>query len=675
MYTNRLAYEKSPYLLQHAHNPVDWHPWGPEAFEESRREQKPIFLSIGYSTCHWCHVMERESFEDPRIAALLNQHFVPVKVDREERPDVDRVYMRFVQATTGGGGWPMSVWLTPDLKPFFGGTYFPPEDRYGRPGFARVLEQIAEAWRTRREEILESSESVLEELNQRPGEGEAVADSGLLDRGFFCLRRTFDARHGGFGGAPKFPQPSNIRFLLRQHARTGGREALDMALQTLRAMARGGIRDHLGGGFHRYSVDARWFVPHFEKMLYDQAQLAVAYLEAYQVTGDGFFSAVARSVLDYVLRDLGSPEGGFYSAEDADSAIDPAKPEVKAEGAFYVWSRGEIEALLGAAASERFCQVYGVEAAGNVTNDPHGEFAGKNILYEARPDSHPDGGALEASRQLLLAARSKRLRPQLDDKILTAWNGLMISALALGAQVLEEQAYLAAARRAAEFLLTRMWDAAGGTLFRRYRAGERAIPGFAADYAMLAQGLLDLYEADFDPEHLEAAVRLTERQIELFEDSSQGGFFEACSEDASLVLRLKDEDDGAEPSSNSVTALNLLRLGEMTGSEDFRQAAERTLGAFASGLHAAPAAMPLMLAALGFRLSTPKQIFISGDKDGEDTAALLRALRRRFAPNKVVLLGGEPKWPRLGGATAYVCEHQTCRRPVTTVGEFVELLQ
>jgi hypothetical protein len=677
MHTNRLAHEKSPYLLQHAHNPVDWYPWGAEAFQKAASEAKPIFLSVGYATCHWCHVMERESFEDERIAALLNEHFVPVKVDREERPDVDRVYMLFVQATTGSGGWPMSVWLTPDRKPFYGGTYFPPDDRYGRPGFARVLERVAEAWKTNPDAIVQESESVLDELRTRIEAGSAAGllDAGPLDSGFFSYRRTFDRQHGGFGGAPKFPQPSIFRFLLREHARTGNPEALGMVLDTLRAMARGGIRDHLGGGFHRYSVDDRWFVPHFEKMLYDQAQLAVAYLEAFQVTGDEMFAGVARGIFEYILRDMTGAEGGFFSAEDADSVIDPSQPEIKGEGAFYVWSRAEIEALLGQPATEKFCHIYGVEAAGNVASDPHGEFPGKNILFEAHPAEASDQETLGASRRLLLAARSARTRPLLDDKILAAWNGLMISAFALGAQVLEEPSYLAAARRAADFLLVRLWKAESRTLYRRYREGEAAIPGFASDYAFLVQGLLDLYEACFDPGYLEMAVVLTERQIELFEDTEHGGFFDDSGENHDLVLRLKDIDDGAEPSATSVATSNLLRLGEMTDRQDFRRLAERALVAAAGQLHSSPASMPLMLVALGFHLATPKQIVIAGEPDAEDTRALLRPVRRRFVPNKVVLLGKGDRWPRLGRATAYVCENYVCRSPVTSVAELDELLK
>src|SRR5579864_6888511 len=386
MHTNRLANEKSPYLLQHAHNPVDWFPWGPEAFEKARAEDKPIFLSIGYSTCHWCHVMERESFESDQIAALLNRDFVPIKVDREERPDVDRIYMTFVQATTGGGGWPMSVFLTPELKPFFGGTYFPPDNRYGRPGFTTILERIAEAWKNEHDRIVQSSSEVVTQLAQFSGQAHpngAALDKTILDSAFQYFRRTFDSTDGGFGDAPKFPRPVALNFLLRYHARFGRAEALDMTLHTLRAMAQGGMHDQLGGGFHRYSVDARWFVPHFEKMLYDQAQLAISYLEAFQITHEPFYADIARSTLDYVLRDMTDPEGGFYSAEDADSVIDPAKPKEKGEGAFYIWTQSEIESIAGEPAAKWFCYRYGVEPSGNVRNDPQGEFTGRNILFEA----------------------------------------------------------------------------------------------------------------------------------------------------------------------------------------------------------------------------------------------------------------------------------------------------
>src|SRR5664280_1639519 len=564
MHTNRLAQEKSPYLLQHAHNPVDWYAWGEEAFEKARLENKPIFLSIGYSTCHWCHVMERESFENEAIAALMNRDYVAIKVDREERPDVDRIYMTFVQATTGSGGWPMSVWLTPELKPFFGGTYFPPENRWGHPGFASLLTQIAQAWASDREKIEESARTVVEQLKKHvevaPTRAGAAFEPGTMESAFSTFRHSFDSRLGGFGGAPKFPRVSVHHFLLRYYARTKNQEALDMVLLTLREMARGGMNDQLGGGFHRYSVDDRWFVPHFEKMLYDQAQIAVSYLES----------------------------------------------------------------------------------------DPHSEFTGKNILYQAhtveetaRHFSQPPGEvqtALDRACSLLMAARAKRVRPLLDDKILTAWNGLMISAFAKGGAVLDDAGYAEAARRASEFVIGHLYDAPSGRLLRRYREGDAAIPGFLDDYAMFVQGLLDLYEAQFDRRHLEFAARLTEKQTELFEDPESGAFFSTAAGDHTLVLRVKEDYDGAEPSGNSVALMNLVRLARMTNRAAFAESAERTLAAFASRLALAPVAIPQMLTACEFLLGEPREIILVGRRDSVEMRALLRELHTRFVPSRVLLM-------------------------------------
>jgi uncharacterized protein YyaL (SSP411 family) len=703
MHTNRLAREKSPYLQQHAHNPVDWYPWGEEAFEKARFEDKPIFLSIGYSTCHWCHVMERESFENAEVAQVLNRYFVPVKVDREERPDVDRIYMMFVQATTGSGGWPMSVWLTGDLKPFFGGTYFPPDDRYGRPGFKTLLEHLAEAWRDERDKIYQSGSDVVRQLRQysevRAGASEWL-DPALLDSAYQVFRRSYDPRLGGFGGAPKFPRPVVHNFLFRYFHRAGTAEARDMVLLTLREMAKGGMNDQLGGGFHRYSVDARWFVPHFEKMLYDQAQLALSYVEAYQITGDEQYARVARATLDYVLRDMRAPEGGFYSAEDADSVVDPAKPEVKGEGAFYIWSQSEIEQVAGQPAAEWFCYRYGVEQDGNVHEDPHHEFTGKNILYELhtvadtamrfeRPMEEVSS-ALEDTGRKLLAARAARVRPHLDDKILTAWNGLMISAFAKAAAVFESVPYLQAADRAAQFILDRMYDSERGLLLRRFREGEAAVPGFLDDYAFFTQALLDLYGADFEPARLDLAVRLAEMQTELFEDRESGAFFSTAAGKGDLILRMKEDYDGAEPSGNSVAALNLLRLAQFTDRADFRQSGERTLRAFAPRMVSGAAGVPQMLVAYLFSLSKPKQVVLTGDRESPDTREFLRALNRRFDPNRIVFLvdGAETRGalaerlPALAGmealngkTTAYVCENYACKLPVTEVSAFIELLK
>jgi len=705
MHTNRLAREKSPYLLQHAHNPVDWYPWGPEAFEKARGENKPIFLSIGYSTCHWCHVMERESFENEEIAALVNRDFVPIKVDREERPDVDRIYMTFVQATTGGGGWPMSVWLTPDLKPFFGGTYFPPENRWGHPGFPSVLTQIADAWESQRDQIVDSARDIVEQLHKSVSiaprhSGGAAIDSTLLDSGFFAFRRTFDTRLGGFGGAPKFPRPSVHNFLLRYYARTKNREALDMVLLTLREMAKGGMHDQLGGGFHRYSVDERWFVPHFEKMLYDQAQLATSYLEAFQITGDAEYAGTARRIFDYVQRDMTDTGGGFYSAEDADSVIDPAEPRRKGEGAFYIWREGEIRDLVGEPAASWFAYRYGVAPGGNVEHDPHDEFAGKNILYQAHTveeaAAHFDAThekvqlAIEKAGRILFEAREKRPRPHLDDKILAGWNGLMISALSLGGAVLDEPKYADAARRAAEFVIARMYDERTGILLRRFRDGEALIPGFLDDYALFAQALLDLYETQFDRRHLDLAIRLTNKQRELFEDSHDGAFFSTAAGESSLVLRVKEDYDGAEPSGNSIAAGNLLRLAEIAGRADFRESAEKLFAAFGSRLSGVPMAIPQMLAASEFRVNEPRQVIVAGAREAPDTRALLRTIHTRFLPNRILLLldsdetraalaAGSPAVasmrPLDGRATAYVCRNFACQLPVSDVGALAELLQ
>jgi uncharacterized protein YyaL (SSP411 family) len=672
---NQLLHEKSPYLLQHAYNPVDWHAWGEAAFEKARREDKPIFLSIGYSTCHWCHVMERESFENEQIAAVLNRYFVPVKVDREERPDVDRVYMTFVQATTGSGGWPMSVFLTPDRKPFFGGTYFPPDNRYGRPGFVTILQSLARAWSEDRAKIEESGTSVIGQLvklsETGPGRGAAL-DERIADSAFQYFRRSFDAKYGGWGGAPKFPRPVTLNFLFRYYARTRNEEALEMALKTLRGMAEGGMNDQLGGGFHRYSVDEMWFLPHFEKMLYDQAQLAISYLEAYQITHDDWYARVARATLDYVLRDMTDEQGGFYSAEDADSVIDPAHPHEKGEGAFYVWTRQEIDALLGHPDASVFSRSFGVETDGNVQNDPQGEFPGKNILFVARAGEDN----LERSIGVLLEARSKRVRPHLDDKILTAWNGLMISAFAKAAQILDEPGYAGAVRRAADFILSRMYQQ--GTLLRRYRDGDAAIPGFLDDYAFFAQGLLDLYETEFQKSDLEMAIELTAKMMETFGDAANGGFFASPEGDANLVMRMKDDYDGAEPSGNSIALLNLLRIAHMTGNDKYQQEAEHTLNGLASRISQQPVAVPQMLVALEYARAVKRQVILAGETG--ELRAFLHEIRSRFLPHTAVLLTDAAPdsvaYGKVDGhATAYVCQNFTCQLPTTDLAKLGELLQ
>jgi uncharacterized protein YyaL (SSP411 family) len=704
--TNRLAHEKSPYLLQHAHNPVDWYPWGEEAFAKARRENKPIFLSIGYSTCHWCHVMAHESFENEETAAIMNREFVNIKVDREERPDVDRVYMTFVQATTGGGGWPMSVWLTPNLQPFVGGTYFPPEDRYGQPGFKKVLERIAAAWKENHEKITEQGASIVDALRKaqaaQPDSPDKI-DINILEKAYEQISSNFDAREGGFGNAPKFPRPVTLNFLSRFYARDpksdSGKRALETNLVTLRKMAAGGMHDHLGGGFHRYSVDRYWHVPHFEKMLYDQAQLAVAYLDAFQITQDRQFESVARDILDYVARDMTSKDGGFFSAEDADSLIENGKPE-HAEGAFYVWTKKEIDAALGEAA-EIFNFHYGVQPDGNtpVGSDPQGEFRGKNILIQRHTTTETAQHfkksedevlqSLARSREKLLSIRAKRPRPQLDDKIIASWNGLMISAYARAAQVLNEPRYLESAMCAAKILRTQLYDDSHKTLFRNYRGGRSEVEGFADDYAFVIQGLLDLYEASFDVGWLRFAIELQETQDRLFLDDKSGGYFSTSGRDKSVVLRMKDDNDSAEPAASSVAALNLLRLAQFRDDKQMEEQGKKTINAFSATLSRFPSAMPQMLVALDFSLNKPRQIVVAGKPDAPETKALLAQVHRLFLPNKILLLADGAEGQKYlgekneaihamsmvdGKSAAYVCENFTCKAPVTDPAELRKLL-
>jgi uncharacterized protein YyaL (SSP411 family) len=736
-HANRLANEKSPYLLQHADNPVEWFPWGEEAFEKARRENKSIFLSIGYSTCHWCHVMAHESFEDAGTAEIMNREFVNIKVDREERPDVDRVYMTFVQATTGGGGWPMSVWLTPQLEPFVGGTYFPPEDRFGHPAFKRVLQRIAEAWKNDREKIASQGANIVDALREAAKDQTSAGkiDAAILESAYDQFARSFDAHEGGFGGAPKFPRPVTLNFLTRFHARNpdsdSGQHALEMVLLTLRKMAAGGMHDQIGGGFHRYSVDAHWHVPHFEKMVYDQAQLASAFLDAFQITGDAEFAATARDILNYVRRDMTSPEGGFYSAEDADSPVpvaavyDRGESQVgvhraplqkSAEGAFYVWTKEEIDDVLGEE-GPIFSFHYGVEENGNAPGgaDPHGEFVGKNILIERRSiaetarfrstrgsPGEPKGvspvdgkdeeavrGLLTQSRQKLFSIRDKRPRPHLDDKIIAAWNGLMISAFARASQVLNDASYLETATRAGNFIRANLYDESRKILFRSYREGRGEVEGFADDYAFVIQGLLDLYEASFETGWLAFALELQLQMDALFWDNERGGYFTVTGRDTNILLRLKEDNDSAEPAASSVAALNLARLAAIRNDAELLAHAKQTVNAFARQLAHFPSALPQMLVAFDFLERSPRQIVIAGDSDSLEMKALLAEVHRRFLPNKVLLLADGAEGQRYLGEkneairamsmvgekpATYVCENFACKAPVTDVNELRDLL-
>jgi uncharacterized protein len=700
--SNRLALEKSPYLLQHAHNPVDWFPWDKEAFAKARTEDKPIFLSVGYSTCHWCHVMEHESFESAAIAAFLNEHFVSIKVDREERPDVDQVYMTFIQATTGHGGWPMSVWLTPELRPFTGGTYFPPTDMPGRPGFITILRRIAELWKSDRKQIEDKAHSLLSAL--REAETEVVTIGAgewdvakTVQLGLSQYTRMFDATEGGFGGAPKFPRPVNLQFLLhlagkKEPSPHDADTARGMALYTLRKMAAGGMHDHLGGGFHRYSVDAEWHVPHFEKMLYDQAQLAQVYLTAHQISGDAVFAKVARNILQYVGHDLTSPEGGFFSAEDADS-LPKKDASKKSEGAFYTWTHDEIREVLGDDRVGEFCGTYGVEPNGNVSadSDPHDELEGVNVLIQRltlteaaarfqRPLENMEH-RLNDDRSALLARRGLRPRPHLDDKILTAWNGLMIGAFARAAQVLGDESHLIAAQRAADFLRANLFDATSGELLRGYREGPSTIRGFAADYAFLISGLLDLYETDFDLGWLRWARQLQDTLDLHFWDQERGGYFSTSDRDPEILLRLKEDYDGAEPTPNSVAVTNLWRFGQIYHNDVLLSHAQHAVRALCSRLEAQPFAMPLLLVGASLLETPPVHLILhSPGPKHPGLASLLVEARRRYLPQMVVICIADKDSrdyfaPRhavvenlpaqSAEPTAYLCENFACRLPVT----------
>ncbi len=717
---NRLAAATSPYLLQHADNPVDWYPWGEEAFRAAREKDRPIFLSVGYSTCHWCHVMAHESFEDPAIAALLNEHFVSVKLDREERPDIDRVYMSYLQGLTGQGGWPLSVWMTPDLKPFYAGTYFAPEDRQGRAGLPTVLKAIARGWREDRARVVHESERVVESLQQRaeeratPAEGPVVpfaeAAGAAFEKAYQYYAESFDPRHGGFGGAPKFPRPANLAFLLRCAVLQGleseaGVEATGMVASTLRAMARGGVHDQVGGGFHRYSVDDEWFVPHFEKMLYDQAQIASCAIDTWSATGDERHAWLAGDVLDYVLRDLASPEGGFHSAEDADSP--DAKTGKPVEGAFYVWTIGEVERVLGADAPFA-CGHFGIRPEGNVPRerDPHGEFVGMNILAQAktladsakafRLEPQEASDLLLSCLERLSRARAGRPRPHLDDKVVAGWNGLMISALARAAVAPAEAladrrgTYLSAALKAAAFLQREFMDIPGGIPRRSWRRGQGSGPGFAEDCALLVGAWLDLYEATYDVAWIDRALSLQAAMDERFWDPEKGGYFNSAAGAPDVVVRLKEDYDGAEPAATSAAAMNLFRLASLTGDDALREKGRRSIIAFRGRWEEAPQALPQLLCAFETALEAPRHAVLTGAPGSPAFEALAGVLRSRLGPRRTLIALDAPgarawfsarsPWLLAMGRTdtaptAYICEEFTCRAPAKTPAELEAALR
>ena len=673
---NRLINESSPYLLQHAFNPVDWRPWGEAAFAAARRADRPVFLSIGYATCHWCHVMEHESFEDKEIAARINQYYIPVKVDREERPDVDAVYMAATQRLTGGGGWPMTLFLTPDRRPFYAGTYFPPHTTNGRLGLFELLEAVHRAWQTKRHALLERADEVVKALAVVPEKGADTADlTALPGRAAAQFAALYDQRHGGFGPAPKFPRPAALSFLLAHAVLTGDRATAARVAATARAMAAGGIFDQLGGGFHRYSVDERWRLPHFEKMLYDQAQLARFYLDLHAATGKAAHRHIAFATLDFAIDHFQSPEGGFFSALDADSPR-PGHEDQTAEGAYYLWQRTEIEALLPPDSARLFCEVYGVERAGNLPSGPHGDFGDANILYRSRETTAAEEKILAPARKRLLEERDRRPPPYLDDKIITADNGLMISALAAAAPWEPSGRYLQAALKAAGFLMANMVDA-HGRMRRRFRAGRAGIQGVLQDEAFLSAGLLDLYEATLDTAWLRRALERIEAMMR-FHDPSAGGFYDAKADDGSLPVRLKDEYDGAVPSGNAVAAMNCLRAARLTGEKRYLTPVRDTLAAFGAWITQAPTAMPALLEVVQAQGVEPLHAVIVGPPELPATAALRDRLRKTCLPYRVIqglepernetLREGRPELAAMtmvqGRPTVYLCQGTQCRAPI-----------
>jgi uncharacterized protein YyaL (SSP411 family) len=692
---NNLIFEKSPYLLQHAENPVNWYPWGPEAFTKAQTEDKPIFLSIGYSTCHWCHVMERESFEDPEVAELMNDSFVSIKVDREERPDIDNVYMLVCQMLTGSGGWPLNIMMTPDKKPFYAATYIPRETRQGRVGMVDLIPRVKDMWETRRSEILGAANDITEGLSTvatktlSQATPEALGDSAL-SLTYEQLSARYDEEYGGFGDAPKFPMPHNILFLLRYWRRTGNETALDMVEKTLQQMRRGGIYDHIGYGFHRYSTDSHWLVPHFEKMLYDQALLAIAYIEAYQATGKDEYGNTAREIFTYVLRDMMRPGGGFYSAEDADSE--------GVEGKFYVWTFQETQQILEPAEAALVAKVFNMRKDGNFAEEGTRKRTGRNILHlkksakEVASDLKVREEALQKRLNKALhklhTHREARIHPHKDDKILTDWNGLMIAALAKGAQVFDEPQYAEAARSTVDFILKNM-RAGDGRLLHRHRDGQAAILANVDDYAFMVWALLELYEATFEVSHLEAALALNKDLIAYFWDDTGGGFYFTPDDGETLLIRQKEIYDGAIPSGNSVAMLNLLRLARMTGNPDLEKKAAAIGAVFSATVREAPSGHTLLMAGVDFGIGPSYEVVIVGNPQAMDTKKMIQELRRPFIPNKVVVLRSAdqsgPGIERLAEftkhqsaidnkATAYVCLNHNCKLPTTDTAKMLELL-
>ena len=678
---NRLSKEKSPYLLQHADNPVNWYPWGKEAFYLARKENKPIFLSIGYSTCHWCHVMAHESFEDTDVAELINKVFIPIKVDREERPDIDKIYMTVCQMMTGSGGWPLTIIMTPEKKPFFAGTYFPKQTRFGRMGLVDLIKRIEELWNNQRNELLNSANQItfnLQNIDQEsPGE---KFNEDVLKNAYQQLTNQFDAKYGGFGIKPKFPTPHNLIFLLRFWNRTGDKKALEMVEKTLLSMRKGGIYDHIGFGFHRYSTDSTWLVPHFEKMLYDQALLAMVYIEAYQVTKNLIYKETAQEIFSYVLRDMLSPEGGFFSAEDADSEGE--------EGKFYTWSTKELEKILDKKELDLIISHFRTEGTGNYLEEATRKKTGYNILHLEKFPEEVLREKIERIRTKLFQHRKSRIPPHKDVKILTDWNGLMIAALARGATVFKEEKYLHAAKEAMHFILSNLRESEN-RLLHRYKDNFSEIKGFLTDYTFLIWGLIDLYEATFDLYYLKTAFALNEAQIAHFWDNKIGGFYFNADDSEELLTRPKDIYDGAIPSGNSIAMLNMLRLSYFTGNPELEEKADIQNRVFSEKIRANPLAHTQFLIAIDFAIGPSYSIVIGGDSKAEDTNKLIDVLNSAYVPNKVIIQRKTEQdspvidefsnfvqyFDKLDGkAAAYICINKMCKPPTDDSNTILQYL-
>jgi len=677
-HTNRLINEKSPYLLQHAHNPVNWYPWSDEAFEKARKENKPVFLSIGYSTCHWCHVMERESFENDEIAGYLNEHFVSIKVDREERPDIDKIYMTYVQATTGSGGWPMSVFATSERKPFYGGTYFPPKGKFGRPGFLELLQRINELWTTRHDDILASADKMLEQIEShmvKESEQKPKLNADILREAVMQIKRGYDPVNGGFGQAPKFPTPAVPVFVLRYGVRHGDQELIDMIKTTGDHMAAGGIYDQLGGGFSRYSVDATWLVPHFEKMLYDNAQLLDLYLDLYQVTGEQRYAAVARDIIRYVLRDMTNDGGGFYSAEDADSE--------GYEGKFYVWTKVELKQILSPDEFTVVNRYYGITEKGNFVDHSHpNPIPDQNVLSIADPKlTEAERTLLTSANRKMMDERATRIRPRLDDKVLASWNGLMLGPVARAAVILKEPNYREVAEKNLGFLKSNLWDESSKTLYHRWRDGARDEVQLLDGYANLLNGVVQLYETTLETKHLEFAIKLADAMIKRFYDAANGGFWQTTEDASDLIIRVKEDYDGAQPSGNSVAILALLKLGDITGESRFKNSGEKSLQFFADRMDRSPYGAAYMLQALDYWLDVPSRVVINNDPGSEKVRELLYAVYSVYQPTKVVLSNKGPVEELArsindrGEPEAYICTGQTCKPPTTDPKKIQQMLR